>query len=100
MTEREKKRPINVLQVIGEMVMGGAESRVMEVFRHLDPKRVHYDFLVFNPREQYFDAEITAREAGSTGCSRATGSTMRQLAGGRWRNSSVPIRRSISYRGI
>ena len=61
MTERSGHRPIVVLQVIGEMVLGGAESRVMELLRHLDPERVHYDFMVFNPDEQHFDAEIIER---------------------------------------
>ncbi len=52
---------IVVLQVIGEMVMGGAESRIMDLLRSLDPEKVHYDFLVFNPKEQHYDREIEAR---------------------------------------
>ena len=52
---------IVVLQVIGEMVMGGAESRIMDLLRTLDPEKVHYDFLVFNPKEQHYDKEIEAR---------------------------------------
>ena len=52
---------IVVLQVIGEMVMGGAESRIMDLLRALDPEKVHYDFLVFNPKEQHYDKEIEAR---------------------------------------
>ncbi|MBR1470394.1 MAG: glycosyltransferase family 1 protein [Lachnospiraceae bacterium] len=55
----EKK--VVVLQVIGEMVMGGAESRIMDLLRTLDPEKVHYDFLVFNPKEQHYDQEIEAR---------------------------------------
>ncbi|MBR3516729.1 MAG: glycosyltransferase [Lachnospiraceae bacterium] len=54
-------KKIVVLQVIGEMVMGGAESRIMDLLRHIDPKKVHYDFLVFNPREQHYDKEIEER---------------------------------------
>jgi glycosyltransferase involved in cell wall biosynthesis len=57
-------KKIVVLQVIGEMVMGGAESRIMDLLRALDPEKVHYDFLVFNPKEQHYDKEIEAR--GST----------------------------------
>ena len=52
---------IVVLQVIGEMVMGGAESRIMDLLRTLDPEKIHYDFLVFNPKEQHYDPEIEAR---------------------------------------
>ncbi len=54
-------KKIVVLQVIGEMVMGGAESRIMDLLRALDPEKVHYDFLVFNPKEQHYDKEIEAR---------------------------------------
>ena len=56
-----KKKKIVVLQVIGEMVMGGAESRIMDLLRHIDPDKVHYDFLVFNPKEQHYDKEIEER---------------------------------------
>ena len=51
---------VNVLQVIGELELGGAESRIMDITRRLDPKRCHYDFLVFNPKEQHYDAEAEA----------------------------------------
>ncbi|MCR5119570.1 MAG: glycosyltransferase family 1 protein [Lachnospiraceae bacterium] len=54
---------LNVLQVIGELELGGAESRIMDITRRLDPERCHYDFLVFNPKEQHYD-----REAESLGC--------------------------------
>ena len=54
-------KKIVVLQVIGEMVMGGAESRIMDLLRHIDPEKVHYDFLVFNPKEQHYDKEIEER---------------------------------------
>ena len=54
-------KKIVVLQVIGEMVMGGAESRIMDLLRHLDPEKIHYDFLVFNPEEQHYDKEIEER---------------------------------------
>ena len=54
---------VNVLQVIGELELGGAESRIMDITRRLDPERCHYDFLVFNQKEQHYD-----REAESLGC--------------------------------
>ena len=54
-------KKIVVLQVIGEMVIGGAESRIMDLLRHIDPEKVHYDFLVFNPKEQHYDKEIEER---------------------------------------
>ncbi len=54
-------KKIVVLQVIGEMVMGGAESRIMDLLRHIDPEKVHYDFLVFNPKVQHYDKELEER---------------------------------------
>ncbi len=51
---------VNVLQVIGELELGGAESRIMDITRRLDPERCHYDFMVFNPKRQHYDDEAEA----------------------------------------
>ncbi|MCR4586625.1 MAG: glycosyltransferase [Lachnospiraceae bacterium] len=51
---------VNVLQVIGELELGGAESRIMDITRRLDPERCHYDFLVFNQKRQHYDSEAEA----------------------------------------
>lgn len=53
---------IRVLQVLGSTTLGGAESRVMDIYRHMDRERVQFDFLVTEGHTGHFDAEI--RELG------------------------------------
>ena len=38
--------PIRVLHVFGNLDLGGAESRIMDLYRHIDSERVQFDFLV------------------------------------------------------
>lgn len=38
--------PVRVLHVFGRLNMGGAESRVMDLYRHMDRTKVQFDFLV------------------------------------------------------
>ena len=49
---------IRVLQVLGSLDAGGAETRMMEVYRHLDRERYAYDFLVFREAPQHYETEI------------------------------------------
>lgn len=58
----EKKEAIRVLQVLGGTNLGGAESRVMDSYRHIDRERIQFDFCVHSQEEGYFDREI--RELG------------------------------------
>lgn len=51
--------PIRVLHVLGNTQLGGAESRTMDLYRHMDRERVQFDFLVHTDQEGYFDREIT-----------------------------------------
>ena len=71
--------PIRVLHVLGKLNMGGAESRIMDLYRHIDRDKIQFDFLVhygvskaacggddstenllrLRPKE-FFDDEITA----------------------------------------
>ncbi len=51
-------KPIRVLHVLGNTQLGGAESRTMDLYRHLDRSRVQFDFLVHTEREGHFDKEI------------------------------------------
>ena len=44
------KEPIRVLHVLGNTQLGGAESRIMDLYRHLDRDRVQFDFLVTHSR--------------------------------------------------
>ena len=50
--------PIRILHVLGGTNLGGAESRTMDLYRHMDKSRVQFDFLVHTDKEGYFDKEI------------------------------------------
>ena len=50
--------PIRVLHVLGTTQLGGAESRTMDLYRHMDRSRVQFDFLVHTRQEGFFDQEI------------------------------------------
>ena len=54
------KEPIRVLQVLGTTGLGGAESRVMDLYRNIDRERVQFDFAVHASKKGYFDEEIEA----------------------------------------
>lgn len=53
-------QPIRVLQVIGSMNLGGAESMIMNLYRSIDRTKVQFDFLVHTEKEAVFDNEIRA----------------------------------------
>lgn len=53
-----KKEPIRILHVTFAMDRGGMESRLMDLFRHIDRKRVIFDFLENTGRAGAFDEEI------------------------------------------
>ena len=40
------QEPVRILHVFGKLNRGGAESRVMDLYRHMDRGRVQFDFLV------------------------------------------------------
>jgi len=70
------EKPVRVLHVFGRVGLGGAESRIMDLYRNIDRNKVQFDFLVhysaratgkktptsdelLNVREEeYFDREI------------------------------------------
>ncbi|MBQ8592501.1 MAG: glycosyltransferase family 1 protein [Lachnospiraceae bacterium] len=54
--------PIRVLHVLGATNIGGAESRIMDMYRNIDKKNVQFDFLVHTDKECFFNREI--RELG------------------------------------
>ena len=49
---------LRVLQVIGVMDRGGAETMVMNLYRAIDRNKIQFDFLVHEQREGDYDAEI------------------------------------------
>ncbi len=50
--------PIRILHVFGKTNLGGAESRTMDLYRHIDRDRVQFDFLVHTDENCFFDHEI------------------------------------------
>lgn len=54
----EMAQPIRILHVLGNTQLGGAESRVMDLYRHIDKNKFQFDFLVHTEKEGYFDKEI------------------------------------------
>ena len=53
--------PIKVLQIFGILNRGGAESMLMNLYRHIDRKRVHFDFVVHTQEKGLFDDEVIQR---------------------------------------
>lgn len=49
---------IKVLQVLGTVGLGGAESRVMDLYRHMNRERIQFDFLVTRGTKGYYEDEI------------------------------------------
>lgn len=49
---------IRVLQVIGVMDRGGAETMIMNLYRAINRSEIQFDFLVHEQREGDYDAEI------------------------------------------
>lgn len=56
------KEAIRVLHVLGTTNLGGAESRIMELYRCIDRSKVQFDFLVHTREEGHYSKEI--RELG------------------------------------
>ena len=53
------KKQLKVLQVFGSLNMGGAESRMMDIYRNLDREACEFDFLTMQTDHQYYEDEIT-----------------------------------------
>ena len=51
-------KPIRVLQVIGQMNRGGAESMIMNIYRNIDRSVVQFDFVEHYQQEASYDQEI------------------------------------------
>lgn len=52
--------PIRILQVFTTMGRGGAESMIMNYYRHMDRSKVQFDFIVHRNQPAAFDDEIKA----------------------------------------
>lgn len=56
------KTPIHVLHVLGGVGLGGAESRIMDLYRQMDREQIQFDFLVHDSA-----VKNGFRDAGQTG---------------------------------
>lgn len=52
------EKPIRILHVLGTTNLGGAESRIMDLYRHIDRAKIQFDFLIHTTKEGFFDQEI------------------------------------------
>lgn len=52
--------PIRILHVLGSLNLGGAESRIMDLYRNMDRQEIQFDFLVHSSQKEHFDEEIEA----------------------------------------
>lgn len=52
------KQPVIVLHVVGRLDMGGAESRIMDLYRKIDRERVQFYFVQHTKDQCYFAEEI------------------------------------------
>ncbi len=70
LNEMEENNPIRILHVLGGTGLGGAESRIMDLYRQMDRAEIQFDFLVHDGdvrgakydtrviNKQFYDAEI------------------------------------------
>lgn len=49
---------IRILHVLGTTNLGGAESRVMDIYRTINREKIQFDFLVHTEQKGYYDEEI------------------------------------------
>lgn len=50
--------PIRVLHILHSMSQGGAETMLMNYYRHIDRNIVQFDFLLTSDREGAYEKEI------------------------------------------
>lgn len=51
---------IRVLHIVGKMDRAGAETMIMNLYRHIDRKVVQFDFITFTTQQGDYDEEILA----------------------------------------
>ena len=54
--------PIRILHVLGGLSIGGAESRIMDLYRNMDRDKIQFDFLIHTVTPP-FRPHITVRKA-------------------------------------
>lgn len=49
---------VRVLHVLGSLNAGGAESRIMDIYRHIDRSKIQFDFAIHTPEKCFFTDEV------------------------------------------
>ena len=49
---------VRVLHVLGSLNAGGAESRIMDIYRHIDRSKIQFDFAVHTSKKCFFTDEV------------------------------------------
>ena len=52
------KEPVRILHVLGNTNLGGAESRIMDLYRHMDREKIQFDFMVHSREPGFYEEEI------------------------------------------
>lgn len=66
--------PVRVLQVMGSLNRGGAESMIMNLYRVIDQEKIQFDFITHGGKEGAFSKEIIERGGLIYCCPRYKGS--------------------------
>lgn len=56
-------KPKRILQIIGSLDMGGAETMIMNIYREIDKNEIQFDFLITDPKVGFYENE--AKELGA-----------------------------------
>lgn len=68
-----KNKPIRILHVIGIMDRGGAETMIMNLYRHTDHSKIQFDFVENTQENGLFENEIIGLGGRIYHCPRFTG---------------------------
>lgn len=55
-----RMNPIRVLHIVGKMDRAGAETMLMNLYRHIDRTQIQFDFITFTQEKGDYDNEILA----------------------------------------
>lgn len=73
--------PIRVLHVLGGLSIGGAESRIMDLYRNMDREKIQFDFLIHTTENSILKKKsqnLEGRFTGSLVLRYTTGSAMKK----------------------
>ena len=55
-----KNKPIRILQVIGSLNVGGSQTMLLNLYKHIDRAQIQFDFIIDHPNEISFKKEVEA----------------------------------------